>query len=78
MKNDYLGYLLIKASLVLVIGWIIIRTKFEFKVAFVISCDLNSHSDFLTSLIGVCNDSISILPSWGFMFFWTCKPRITL
>ena len=70
MKNDYLGYLLIKASLVLVIGWIIIRTKFEFKVAFVISCDLNSHSDFLARLIGISNDAISISSSWGFMFFF--------
>ena len=69
--------LLIKAWLVLIIGEIIISTKFKFEVAFVICSDLNSHSDFLTSLIGVCNDSISILPSWGFMFFWTCKPRIT-
>ena len=70
--------LLIKAWLVLIIGEIIISTKFKFEVAFVICSDLNSHNDFLTSLIGVCNDSISILPSWGFMFFWTYKPRITL
>ena len=76
MKNDYLGYLLIKASLVLVIGWIIIRTKFEFKVAFVISCDLNPHIDFLACLICISNDAISIFSSWGFMLFWICKPRI--
>ena len=76
MKNEILGYLLIKASLVLVIGWIIIRTKFKFEIAFVISCDLNSHSDFLARLIGISNDAISISSSWSFMLFWICKPRI--
>ena len=65
-----LKFLLIKARLVLIISKIIIRTKFEFKVAFVIGSDLNSHSDFLTSLIGICNDTISISSSWGFMFFF--------
>lgn len=69
--------LLIKTRLILVILIIIVGTKLEFKVAFMIGSDLNINFYILASIVGSGYDPIGIQSSRSFMSFWTVKPRIT-
>ena len=70
-----LDFLLVKTILSRILLNIVIWAQFEFKIAFMICCDLYSDFHFLSGFKSVHNNSISV-SSRNFMRFWTI-PWIT-